>query len=41
MPSAATAGTRLKATLELNAPNYARAILSTKQLLRSIENVNA
>lgn len=31
----------MKATLDLNAPNYARAILSTKELIPSIENVNA
>jgi nicotinamidase-related amidase len=31
----------MKATLERNAPNYARAILSTKELSPSIETVNA
>jgi nicotinamidase-related amidase len=30
----------MRATLELNAPNYARAIVSTKELLASIERIN-
>jgi ureidoacrylate peracid hydrolase len=30
----------MKATLELNAPNYAREILSTKELIESIERIN-
>jgi nicotinamidase-related amidase len=31
----------MKATLELNAPNYARAILSTKELIASIQKIGA
>ena len=30
----------MKATLELNAPNYARAILSTEELIAAIQNIN-
>jgi ureidoacrylate peracid hydrolase len=30
----------MKATLELNAPNYARAIVSTKELIASLEKIN-
>jgi ureidoacrylate peracid hydrolase len=30
----------MKATLELNAPNYARAIPSTKELIASMENIS-
>ena len=30
----------MKATLELNAPNYARAILSTEELLPAIQKIN-
>jgi hypothetical protein len=29
----------MKATLELNAPNYARAILSTEELITSIQKI--
>ena len=31
----------MKATLEINAPNYARAILSTKELIASIHKIEA
>ena len=31
----------MKATLEINAPNYARAILSTKELIASIHKIGA
>jgi ureidoacrylate peracid hydrolase len=31
----------MKATLELNAPNYARAMCSTKELIVSLENITA
>jgi len=30
----------MKATLELNAPNYARAIVSTTELIASIKTIN-
>jgi len=30
----------MKATLEVNAPNYARAILATEELITSIQNTN-
>ena len=31
----------MKATLEVNAPNYARAMLSTDDLLTAFQNINA
>jgi nicotinamidase-related amidase len=31
----------MKATLEVNAPNYARAMLSTDELLAAFQNINA
>ena len=30
----------MKATLEVNAPNYARAILSTEEVIASIQKIN-